>query len=189
MIDSMIKKLDNNLENHLAFEFLFWQYRIHLQEFGYPVLHFSIEFSVLKQINLSRKNNMIFRLIFGITLFTMYSIAIAGGAEGVWKTETSKDGGYLEVTIAACDTDSAKTCGKITKAYNKQGVDANFKNLGKLMVKDMTTTDGKNYSDGTIWDPENNKTYNSKMHLKGDDLDVKGCVSIFCSGQDWKRVK
>jgi len=61
--------------------------------------------------------------------------------------------------------------------------------MGKLMVKDMKSGDGTKYSGGTIWDPEHDKTYKSKMYLKGDVLDVEGCVSIICSGQDWKRVK
>ncbi len=129
------------------------------------------------------------RLFLGVMLAAASSLAIASGADGVWTTEVDKDGGYLEVTLGPCDSDSSKTCGKISKAFNKQGVDPNYVNLGKLMVKDMGSQDGANYSDGTIWDPENNKTYKSKMHLKGDALDVKGCVSIFCSGQDWKRLK
>ncbi len=132
---------------------------------------------------------MIHRLFLAVTLAAASSIAIASGADGAWTTEVGKDGGYLEVTLGPCDSDSSKTCGKISKAFNKQGVDPKYANLGKLMVKDMVSDDGANYSGGTIWDPENNKTYKSKMHLKGDTLDVEGCVSIFCSGQDWKRVK
>jgi uncharacterized protein (DUF2147 family) len=53
----------------------------------------------------------------------------------------------------------------------------------------MHSKDGITFSGGTIWDPEHDKTYKSKMTLKGDDLDVEGCVSIVCSGQDWKRFK
>ena len=80
------------------------------------------------------------------------SLVIASETHGVWTTQAGKDGGYLEVTLGPCDSDSTKTC-------------------------------------GTIWDPEDSKTYKSKMHLKGDMQDVEGCISFFCSGQDWKRVK
>ena len=135
------------------------------------------------------EKNMIHKFYMGVALAAASSMAVANGAAGVWATEAGKDGGHLEITLAPCDSDSSKTCGKISKAFNKQGVDSNYENLGKLMVKDMESNDGANYSGGTIWDPENNKTYKSKMHLKGDTLDVEGCVSIFCSGQDWKRVK
>jgi uncharacterized protein (DUF2147 family) len=54
---------------------------------------------------------------------------------------------------------------------------------------DMESSDGTSFSDGTIWDPEHDKTYKLKMTLKDDDLDVKGCISFICSGEDWKRVK
>ena len=132
---------------------------------------------------------MINRVIFGLALATVSSLAMASGVAGVWATEAGKDGGHLEVTMAPCDKDSSKTCGKISRAYGKTGVDAGYSNLGKIMVSGMSSDDGKSYSGGTIWDPEKDKTYKSKMHLKGDDLDVEGCISFFCSGQDWKRVK
>jgi uncharacterized protein (DUF2147 family) len=129
------------------------------------------------------------KLFLGVVLTVASSIAVAGGADGIWTTEVGKDGGYLEITLGPCDSDSSMTCGTISTAFTTQGVDPNYVNLGKLMVKDMKSKDGKNYSGGTIWDPEDSKTYKSKMHLKGDTLDVEGCISFFCSGQDWARVK
>lgn len=129
------------------------------------------------------------RLIVGLTIAAASAVAVAGGADGVWKTQAGDDGGYLEVTIAACGSDASKTCGKISNAFTKQGADPKYVNLGKTMLKDMTSSDGVSYSDGTIWDPEHDKTYDAKMNLKGDVLDVEGCVSIICSGQDWTRVK
>ena len=128
-------------------------------------------------------------VIVGIVLATAPTAALAGGADGVWKTESDKKGAYLEVTIAPCESDSTKTCGKISNAFTKEGADPKYPNLGKLIVKDMESADGKDYSGGTIWDPVHDRTFKSTMHLRGDDLDVKGCVSIICSGQDWKRVK
>jgi uncharacterized protein (DUF2147 family) len=128
-------------------------------------------------------------VIVGMVIVTASTVALAGGADGVWKTEADDKGAYLEVTIAPCESDSSKTCGKITNAMTKQGADPKYANMGQLIVKDMESADGKDYSGGTIWDPVHDKTFKSKMHLRGDDLDVKGCVSIICSGQDWKRVK
>jgi uncharacterized protein (DUF2147 family) len=49
--------------------------------------------------------------------------------------------------------------------------------------------DENSYAGGTIWDPEKDKTYKSKMSVKGDDLDVDGCISFVCIGEDWQRVK
>ena len=129
------------------------------------------------------------RLILAVTVAATPITAIAGGADGVWKTEANDAGAYVEVTIGPCDSDSAKTCGTISKAFTEQGADPKYENLGKLMIKDMTSDDGTSYSGGTIWDPEDNKTYSSKMHLKGEELDVEGCVTIICQGQHWKRLK
>ena len=128
-------------------------------------------------------------MILAVLIVMLPGIAFAESADGVWKTEAGEDGGYLEVTMGPCESDATKTCGKITNAFGDDGADPNYKYMGRVMVKDMETTDGTQYSGGTIWDPEKDKTYKSKMHLKGDDLDVKGCISFFCSGQDWKRVK
>ena len=129
------------------------------------------------------------KLILAVTVTVAPVMAIASGADGVWKTEANDDGGYVEVTVGPCASDSSKTCGKISKAFNKQGEDSTYPNLGKLIVKDMESDDGTKYSGGTIWDPEHDKTYKSKMELKGNELDVEGCVSIICSGEHWVRVK
>ena len=115
--------------------------------------------------------------------------ALAGAADGVWKTEANDAGGYLEVTIAPCASDAQKSCGTITSAYNKNGPDPKYANLGKLIIKDMSPEGGSKFSGGKIWDPQDNKTYDSHMTVKGDTLDVEGCVSIFCKGEDWTKVK
>ena len=129
------------------------------------------------------------RLILAMTVAVAPVMAIGSGVDGVWKTEANNDGAYLEVTIGPCDSDSAKTCGKISNALTKQGPDLKYENMGKLMIKDTKPNNGTSYSGGTIWDPEKNKTYSSKMTLKGEELDVEGCVSIICTGQHWTRVK
>jgi uncharacterized protein (DUF2147 family) len=128
-------------------------------------------------------------LILAAAIVAAPAIAFADGADGVWKTEANDEGGYLQVTIGPCASEAAKTCGTITAAFTKQGADPKYANLGKLIVKDMTSSNGTHYSGGTIWDPEHDKTYSSKMSLKGDVLDVEGCISIICSGEDWTRVK
>ena len=129
------------------------------------------------------------RLILGMILAATSSMAAADGLHGIWKTSSDDDGNYLEVTLGPCDADSSKTCGTITKAFTKQGPDPKYANLGKPIVTHMTSKDGKSYSGGTVWDPEKDKIYKSKLHLKGDLLDVEGCISFICIGQDWTRVK
>jgi len=51
--------------------------------------------------------------------------------------------------------------------------------------------DGANeWGDGTIWAPDDDKTYDSSMELSGNTLEVSGCVlgGIICRGQDWTRL-
>jgi len=52
----------------------------------------------------------------------------------------------------------------------------------------MERDDGVSFSGGTIWDPEKDKIYKSKIEFSGDDLDVEGCIGFICIGQDWKRL-
>ena len=69
-----------------------------------------------------------------------------------------------------------------------------YEHLGELMVWNMKAGTEGRYKGGKIWDPsENNedgsrKIYNSKMELKGNTLEVQGCILFFCKGQDWERV-
>jgi uncharacterized protein (DUF2147 family) len=46
--------------------------------------------------------------------------------------------------------------------------------------------------DGTIYNPQNGKTYTGHLILKSADvLRIEGCVlgGIFCGGEDWRRSK
>jgi len=113
----------------------------------------------------------------------------ADAADGVWQTEPGNDGGYLFVTVKAC---GAKICGTITGAVDKKGKkDPKYKNLGKPIIWDMSADGGNAYSGGTVWAPDSDKKYSSKMTLSGNVLTVKGCVfgGLICRGQDWTRVK
>ena len=130
-----------------------------------------------------------FRSIFAVTLLVTSPLALAESAHGVWKTEANDAGGYLEVTIGPCESDPKLTCGVISNAFSQAGPDPDYENLGKLIIHDMKPHRENAYAGGTIWDPEKDKTYKSKMTVKGDDLDVEGCISFVCVGEDWKRVK
>ncbi len=123
------------------------------------------------------------------TLFLSVPSLAAEGVAGVWKTENSDSGGHLEVTIGPCESDADKTCGIITAAYSPEGPDLDYENLGKPIIKDMASKDGVSFHGGTVWDPEKDKIYKSKMKLEGDDLDVEGCISFICIGEDWKRLQ
>jgi uncharacterized protein (DUF2147 family) len=45
------------------------------------------------------------------------------------------------------------------------------------------------YGNGKVWDPSRDKTYNSKMELKGENLAISGCVLFVCrDGGTWMRI-
>jgi len=130
--------------------------------------------------------NILFYL--GVLIAGIPTIATASSANGVWSTEKDDKGAYLEVTVAACESNAALTCGVISKAFIASGEDPSYSNLGKLIIKDMKDHGDGTYSKGTIWDPVKDKVYKSKMEVKGDELDVDGCISFICEGQHWQSV-
>jgi uncharacterized protein (DUF2147 family) len=115
------------------------------------------------------------------------SPAFAGNEAGKWRTADGKEGGFLYVQIGAC---GSNICGTIVGAVDKDGKDdPKYQHLNKPIIWDMKADGGNAYSGGTIWAPDEDKTYASKMKLNGDVLTVSGCVlgGLVCRGQDWKR--
>lgn len=110
--------------------------------------------------------------------------AFADPAEGVWKTQVD-DGSYAHVTISPC---GANLCGVISRTFNSGG-EYKSGNIGKQLVWDMKPQGGGSYRKGKIWQPSTDKVYSSKMSLKGDVLNVSGCVGPICKKQTWNRVK
>ena len=128
-------------------------------------------------------------LVLVLSVASMSTAAIAGDAHGIWRTQEGDNGGYLEVTIGPCDADPLKTCGTISRALDEQGPAPEYEHLGRLMIDGMETDDGSSYSGGTIWDPQADKTYKSRMKADGSELDVEGCIAFICRGQTWTRVE
>jgi uncharacterized protein (DUF2147 family) len=61
--------------------------------------------------------------------------------------------------------------------------------IGLNLVKDFTYKGNQKWVDGTIYDPDNGKTYSCKMTLDGDALKVRGFIGISLIGrsQVWQR--
>jgi uncharacterized protein (DUF2147 family) len=117
---------------------------------------------------------------------------------GEWTTEGDK----ARVRIAACPEDAEQLCGVITWSYRPPGAEAgpllDINNqdptlrsrpiIGLPLLRGFTATGPDSWGGGTIYDPEGGKTYKSKMQLDGaDQLEVSGCILIFCRGQTWTR--
>jgi uncharacterized protein (DUF2147 family) len=117
--------------------------------------------------------------------------AFAASPKGDWLVEDKS----AIIHIDAC---GSALCGTVVWK-NKQGVlDENNPDPAKrsrpivglqLLLAMKPASDGR--WEGDIYNPENGKTYTSRMWLKGDDtLRIEGCVLGFlCGGQDWTRTK
>ena len=112
--------------------------------------------------------------------------AFADPVEGTWKTQPGDDGNYGLVTISPC---GAEICGVLGQGYDAGGNKIASPNIGRQMIWAMKPQGGGAYGGGKIWAPDRDKTYNSKMTLSGNQLEVEGCVLGICRGQTWTRVK
>lgn len=120
------------------------------------------------------------------TLAVAPMIATADPVLGLWKTQPGDDGRFGHVEIYDCE---GQICGVIRKAFDAGGAEIPSDNIGKRMIWGMAADGGGGYSGGKIWAPDRDKTYNSRMALSGDALEVSGCVLGICRAQQWSRAK
>lgn len=61
--------------------------------------------------------------------------------------------------------------------------------LGLVILKGFTADDDS-YTDGTIYDPDNGKTYDCKMTFQGQKLSIRGYIGISLFGRTtvWERA-
>lgn len=119
-----------------------------------------------------------------VLLCAMPVVAFSQDATGVWRTEPTKDG-YLEVQIAPC---GPSLCGTILRARDLTGKEQPYAYAGRKMLWDMAAAGPGQWTDGKIWDPRNDRTFNSRMERQGDKLSVSGCVLGICQSQVWEPV-
>jgi uncharacterized protein (DUF2147 family) len=128
---------------------------------------------------------------FGLLLVLIASPAFAANPKGDWLVE-EKD---AIIHIDSCGT---SLCGTVVWTKKPGGLDENNPDPAKrtrpvmglqLLLGMKPASDGR--WEGDIYNPENGKTYSSRMWLKSDDtLRVEGCVLGFlCDGQDWTRTR
>ena len=115
--------------------------------------------------------------------------AETGRIAGVWLTEN----GDSKIRMSPC----GKTyCGTVvwakTNSLDEQNPDPALRKrsiVGMPLTKDMRATGDRGYA-GSIYNPDNGKTYSVTMQVKGSDkLEVEGCVLGFlCGGESWSRL-
>ncbi|MEO0357220.1 MAG: DUF2147 domain-containing protein [Pseudomonadota bacterium] len=119
-----------------------------------------------------------------VALTLMAGVANADPALGRWQSEPGESGGYILVDIAMC---GARLCGTIANVVGND----NTSIVGRRIIENMGKNGATEYAGGTIWAPDTDKTYRSKMELlNANTLEVSGCVAggLICRGQTWTRV-
>lgn len=131
-----------------------------------------------------------------LALAAGHSGAAGASPLGTWVT----DGGKSHIKIEPCGD---KLCGAIVwleEPNNKKGsakLDVNNKDeslrsrpiLGLPLLTDFAAKSASRWEGGKIYNPEDGKTYRSKLELVDPDtLKVSGCFLFFCKDQTWTRV-
>lgn len=128
-------------------------------------------------------------------LAMMSTPALARPLEGTtWRTQS----GAGTIRIETC---GAKTCGRILTGTPKAGeTGLDFRNpnaalrsrslIGTNILSNFTRQANDSYKGGTIYNPEDGRTYRSEFKLKADGrLEVKGCLGPICQTQIWTPVR
>lgn len=115
------------------------------------------------------------KLTLSVLLLAITPAMVSADVSGVWRTERSKKGGFMDIQFFQC---GSETCGKVKTAYRKTGaVNPDFPGVGQTLIKGMASSDGKNFKGGTLKNPENGKVYYSKMSVSGNNMKVSGCIA------------
>ncbi len=137
------------------------------------------------------------RALLSLMLVATASIALAAEHKaediaGVWETATGgyvqvyEDGGKWEGTIVGSSDGKAR--------YDKQNPDKSKQDrrlLGVTVLEGLKYAGDGAYEGGSIYDPNNGKTYKAKATQTGPDtLDARGYIGISLIGksQTWKRI-
>lgn len=141
------------------------------------------------------KDHLVFFTLIAVTVLTAISLAAASDRDrvlGIWSTPEND---RIEIYRK-----SDRYFGKpVTHPGQPQRRDVNNpdpnlrqRSLAEVMIlNDFKYDDGK-WSDGTIYDPKNGKTYRCVMRLQGDhELLIRGYVGITLFGRSeiWKRTE
>ena len=62
--------------------------------------------------------------------------------------------------------------------------------IGMRILHDMAPVAGEQRWEGNIYNPEDGKRYSGSIAIRGDKLEVEGCVFlVICQSQMWTRMK
>lgn len=133
-------------------------------------------------------------LLWAAAFFASATAAVAQPADaivGKWLSE--KKDAKIEVYRAS----NGKFYGKLfwgARMYQPDGQTSRLAKNGQpfkdlVILKDFAYRDGV-WEDGTVYDPEEGKTYSCRMKLDGNRLNIRGYVGISLLGREtvWQRL-
>ncbi len=110
--------------------------------------------------------------------------ALADPIEGLWRTTPDDNGNYGLIQVAPCGN---AFCGTLVRSFDSNGNEISSAHTGRNIIAETVNNGGGNYR-GTVYAPDRDRTYNSRLVLSGNSLSVSGCVLGICrDGGTWTR--
>lgn len=137
-------------------------------------------------------------IISTIVLLLAATIVRAQGITGIWHNEEktakiqiyeAKDDRYYGKIVWLREPDENGQPKTDKNNPDKSKRSSPLMNL--LVLRGFAKKSATSFEGGTIYDPKNGKTYDCKMTLKGDQLDIRGYVGISLLGRTstWTRTQ
>ena len=104
---------------------------------------------------------------------------------GTWLTPRDDKGIVAHIEARPC---GQATCGVIARTYDAQGRPVATPNLGVQVFWDMVPA-GPGEWRGRAFVPAHKRSYAGTMRVRGDRMEVRGCLGPVCQSQTWTRVK
>ncbi len=109
----------------------------------------------------------------------------SGKSKSVVEIYASRDGSFAGRVVEILDTKDGPDpqCDKCSGANKDKPI------KGMVILWGLRPDGNGHWSGGRVLDPENGKTYKSKLELldNGRKLGMSGCVAFFCRQQVWIR--
>ncbi|GAB2588616.1 DUF2147 domain-containing protein [Spirosoma areae] len=141
-----------------------------------------------------KTNPQITRLLLGAALLFTTSLSFGQSADAIlgnWMSEKK------DAKIEIYKSSNGKYYGKLfwgARMYEADGKTPRLAKNGKpfkdmVILKDFSYDDGT-WEQGTIYDPEEDKTYSCKIKKKGNNLDIRGYVGMSLFGRTtvWQKI-
>lgn len=110
--------------------------------------------------------------------------ALADTPVGTWLTPPDAKGIVAHIEARPC---GEATCGVIARTFDSQGRPVQTPNLGVRVFWDMRPA-GDGIWAGRAFVPAHRRTYQGTMQVRGNRMQVRGCLGPVCQSQVWTRV-